>query len=171
MLDSLKHFFSKNAAEGYQKNGRQSTHDVHVATCALFVEMARIYDKFTQTETETILSILQEKYGLDITWSTYASEGGNFGFFTSHETMKRLNSKMYAEAKRLGVKWILGGECGHMWRVLHQYMDTMNGPADFLEKVLMGMAKTDKVEIAAGRQSFSHNAMMRKSDFKPVCIN
>jgi hypothetical protein len=69
----------------------------------------------------------------DITWSTYASEGGNFGFFTSHETMKRLNSKMYAEAKRLGVKWILGGECGHMWRVISQYMDTMNGPADFLE--------------------------------------
>ena len=40
---------------------------------------------------------------------------------------------MYAEAKRLGVKWIIGGECGHMWRVIHQYMDTMNGPADFLE--------------------------------------
>jgi Fe-S oxidoreductase len=48
--------------------------------------------------------------------------------------MKRLNAKMYAEAKRLGVKWILGGECGHMWRVIHQYMDTMNGPADFLEE-------------------------------------
>jgi Fe-S oxidoreductase len=47
--------------------------------------------------------------------------------------MKKLNAKIYAEAKRLGVKWILGGECGHMWRVLHQYMDTMNGPADFLE--------------------------------------
>lgn len=76
---------------------------------------------------------LKEKYGLDVTWSTYASEGGNFGFFTSHETMKRLNSKMYLEAKRLGVKWILGGECGHMWRVIHQYMNTMNGPADFLE--------------------------------------
>jgi Fe-S oxidoreductase len=76
---------------------------------------------------------LKEKYGLDVTWSTYASEGGNFGFFTSHETMKRLNAKMYLEARRLGVKWILGGECGHMWRVIHQYMDTMNGPADFLE--------------------------------------
>jgi Fe-S oxidoreductase len=76
---------------------------------------------------------LKEKYGFDVTWSTYASEGGNFGFFTSHETMKRLNAKMYMEAKRLGVKWILGGECGHMWRVINQYMDTMNGPADFLE--------------------------------------
>lgn len=81
-----------------------------------------------------LFDYLKKVYGLDVTWSTYASEGGNFGFFTSHETMKRLNAKMYAEARRLGVKWILGGECGHMWRVIHQYMGTMNGPADFLEE-------------------------------------
>jgi len=33
----------------------------------------------------------------------------------SHEMMKRLNAKIYSEAKRLGVKWILGenaGTCG-----------------------------------------------------------
>lgn len=77
--------------------------------------------------------ILFEAIGLDYTWSTYASEGGNFGLFTNNETMKKLNAKMYHEAERLGVKYIIGGECGHMWRVLHQYMDTMNGPADFLE--------------------------------------
>lgn len=77
--------------------------------------------------------LLFHHIGLDYTFSTYASEGGNFGLFTNNEMMKKLNGKMYAEAKRLGVKWILGGECGHMWRVLHQYMDTMNGPADFLE--------------------------------------
>ncbi|NVM21279.1 MAG: (Fe-S)-binding protein [Desulfobacterales bacterium] len=70
--------------------------------------------------------ILFHQLGLDVTWSTYASEGGNFGLFTSNEMMKRLNAKMYAEAKRLGVKWILGGECGHMWRVINQYMGTMN---------------------------------------------
>jgi Fe-S oxidoreductase len=76
---------------------------------------------------------LFHELGLDYTFSTYASEGGNFGLFASPELMKRLNAKIYAEAKRLGVKWILGGECGHMWRVVHQYMDTMNGPAEFLE--------------------------------------
>jgi Fe-S oxidoreductase len=76
---------------------------------------------------------LFHEIGLDYTFSAYASEGGNFGLFHSHEVMKKLNAKIYAEAKRLGVKWIIGGECGHMWRVLHQYMDTMNGPADFLE--------------------------------------
>ena len=85
-------------------------------------------DVFADPGTYTCMGYMTlfHELGLDITWSTYASEGGNFGLFTSHEMMKRLNSKMYAEAKRLGVKWILGGECGHMWRVVNQYMGTMN---------------------------------------------
>jgi Fe-S oxidoreductase len=92
-------------------------------------------DFMAQPGTYTCMAymVLFHELGLDYTWSTYASEGGNFGLFTSHEMMKRLNAKLYAEAKRLGVKWILGGECGHMWRVINQYMDTMNGPPDFLE--------------------------------------
>ncbi len=92
-------------------------------------------DYFGEPHYFTLLGYLAlfHEIGLDYTWSTYASEGGNFGSFVSHELMKVLNAKMYAEAKRLGVKWILGGECGHMWRVVHQYMDTLNGPADFLE--------------------------------------
>jgi len=77
--------------------------------------------------------MLLHQAGVDYTFSAYASEGGNFGMFASHELMQRLNAKIYLEAKRLGVKWVLGGECGHMWRVLHQYMNTLNGPPDFLE--------------------------------------
>ena len=77
--------------------------------------------------------LLFHELGIDYTWSTYASDGGNFGLFTSHEAMQRLNAKIYTEAERLKVKWILGGECGHMWRVVNQYMDTMNGPPSFLE--------------------------------------
>jgi Fe-S oxidoreductase len=92
-------------------------------------------DLFADPGTYTCMGYLMlfHELGLDYTWSTYASEGGNFGFFTSNELAKRLNYKIYAEAKRLGVKYIIGGECGHMWRVLNQYMDTWNGPADFLE--------------------------------------
>ena len=93
-------------------------------------------DYFASPHYYTLLGYLMlfHEIGLDYTFSAFASEGGNFGLFTSHEMIKRLNAKIYAEAKRLGVKWIIGGECGHMWRVLHQYMDTMNGPADFLEE-------------------------------------
>lgn len=92
-------------------------------------------DYFASPHYYTLLGylLLFHHIGLDYTLSAYASEGGNFGLFTSHEMIKRLNDKVYREAKRLGVRWLLGGECGHMWRVLHQYMDTMNGPADFLE--------------------------------------
>ncbi|MFP4527045.1 MAG: sulfate reduction electron transfer complex DsrMKJOP subunit DsrK [Candidatus Kapaibacterium sp.] len=92
-------------------------------------------DYFGEPHYFTLLGYMAlfHEIGLDFTWSSYASEGGNFGSFVSHDLMKRLNNKIYAEAKRLGVKWIIGGECGHMWRVLHQYMDTMNGPTDFLE--------------------------------------
>ena len=85
-------------------------------------------DVFADPGTYTAMGYMAlfHQLGIDITWSTYASEGGNFGLFTSNEIMKKLNAKMYAEAKRLGVKWILGGECGHMWRVVNQYMGTMN---------------------------------------------
>jgi Fe-S oxidoreductase len=72
--------------------------------------------------------MLFHELDLDYTLSTYASEGGNFGSFVSFDLARKLNAKMYAEAERLGVKWILGGECGHMWRVVHQYMESMNGP-------------------------------------------
>ena len=87
-------------------------------------------DVFADPGTYTFMGYLMlfHELGLDYTLSTYASEGGNFGLFTSHDMMKKLNAKMYYEAERLGCKWILGGECGHMWRVINQYMNTMTGP-------------------------------------------
>lgn len=95
--------------------------------------------------------LLFEHIGLDYTISTYASEGGNFGLFTSNAMMKKLNAKMYHEAERLGVKWILGGECGHMWRVVHQYMSTMNGPANFLEEPVSPITGTKFTNAKAAK--------------------
>jgi len=123
MLDDIETITGKRIKPTFNRKGAE----------ILFVTPSG--DLFADPGTYTAMGYLMlfEELGLDYTWSTYASEGGNFGFFTSNEMGKRLNSKIYAEAKRLGVKWILGGECGHMWRVLSQYMDTWNGPADFLE--------------------------------------
>jgi Fe-S oxidoreductase len=123
MLDDIETVTGKRIKPTFNRKGAE----------ILFVTPSG--DLFADPGTYTCMGYLMlfEELGLDYTWSTYASEGGNFGFFTSNEMGKRLNSKIYAEAKRLGVKWILGGECGHMWRVLSQYMDTWNGPADFLE--------------------------------------
>jgi len=85
---------------------------------------------------------LFHQIGLDYTMSTYASEGGNFGTWLNYEHMKKINRKIMKEAERLGVKWILGGECGHMWRVLHAYMGTMNVNPEFLEEPISPITGT-----------------------------
>ncbi|MGD8658824.1 MAG: TerB family tellurite resistance protein, partial [Desulfobacterales bacterium] len=64
MLDIVKRFFSKTESETAKNTDQATEHDVRVAACALFVEMARIDEKFTEAEMETILSIVQDRYGL-----------------------------------------------------------------------------------------------------------
>ena len=64
MLDSLKRFFNPPVSGSALNSVRDTEHDVRIATCALFLEMARIDEKFTAEEMETVLSILKEKYGL-----------------------------------------------------------------------------------------------------------
>ena len=99
----------------------------------LFVPLSGDY--FADPGIYTMLGylVLFHYLDLDVTMSPFASEGGNFGYFNNLEVAKRLHSKIYEEAKRLKVKWILGGECGHMWRVWNQYHNTWFGPIDFLE--------------------------------------
>ncbi|MGD8211934.1 MAG: TerB family tellurite resistance protein [Desulfobacterales bacterium] len=64
MLDIVKRFFSKTESETAKNTDQATEHDVRVAACALFVEMARIDEKFTEAEMETILSIVKDRYGL-----------------------------------------------------------------------------------------------------------
>ena len=84
---------------------------------------------------------------LDYTVSTYAAEGGTWA--GSSPTRSAGEAKMYEEAKRLGVKWILGGECGHMWRVCNQYQNTFYGESpSFLEVPKSPITGTVTVEHA-----------------------
>jgi uncharacterized tellurite resistance protein B-like protein len=64
MLDIVNRFFSKTATELSKNADPPTEHDVRIAACALFIEMARIDEKFTEAEMETILTIVQERYGL-----------------------------------------------------------------------------------------------------------
>jgi len=64
MLNIVKRFFSKENKGSPDAAGQETGHDIHVATCALLVEIARIDGTFTQEEMATVISILKEKYGL-----------------------------------------------------------------------------------------------------------
>ncbi len=60
MLDSLKRFFSKNAAEGSKKDPGRSKHDIRVATCALFVEMDR-YEHYLMNKLKNLLRLSHDQ--------------------------------------------------------------------------------------------------------------
>lgn len=64
MIDIVKRFFSKTSPDAPENVSQETEHDVRVAACALFVEMARIDEKFTEAEMDTILTIVRERYGL-----------------------------------------------------------------------------------------------------------
>ncbi|MHB1660981.1 MAG: sulfate reduction electron transfer complex DsrMKJOP subunit DsrK [bacterium] len=74
------------------------------------------------------------KSGISYTVSSYASEAGNFGkFIGSYQNTKEINKRIWDEARRLKVKRVIIGECGHAWRAAYMYSNTMNGPFDFLD--------------------------------------
>jgi uncharacterized tellurite resistance protein B-like protein len=64
MLDSLKRFFNKVSPGDSHGLPATREHDIRVATCALLVEIARIDETFSQEELETVLAILNKRYGL-----------------------------------------------------------------------------------------------------------
>jgi Fe-S oxidoreductase len=73
--------------------------------------------------------------GLSWTLSSHASEAANFGLFIgSYDNMQVLARRIREAALELGVKRIVFGECGHAWRVAYNFLDTLAGPFDFLDR-------------------------------------
>ncbi len=88
-------------------------------------------DNFVNTDTMLGYAKVFHAAGIGWTTSTYADEAANFGLFLDYRNMKALNHRIIEAARRLNVKLIVFGECGHAWRVA-MFMKTLNGPLDFL---------------------------------------
>ena len=121
-------------------------------------------DLFCTPHRSTLLGYLAlfHQIGLDYTFSTNAAESSNAGLYSSHELTQRLGAPIYDEARRLGVRWILGGECGHGWRAIHQYLLTMNGPAGFL-RTPASVTTGTRFEHASAAGALAHLRIQRRS--------
>ena len=64
MLDIMKRLIGRITTADETPGRQNPEHDLRLATCALFLEMARIDDSFTAREQETVLGILNTRYGL-----------------------------------------------------------------------------------------------------------
>ncbi len=63
-MDLFRKLFSGQPAEPSADPGGSETHDVRVATCALFLEMASVDGEFSAAERERILEILTREHDL-----------------------------------------------------------------------------------------------------------
>jgi uncharacterized tellurite resistance protein B-like protein len=64
MIDLVRRFFEKGQGAGSADQGTTESHDVRVAVCALFLEMANIDGKFSASEQDYVISLLKREYGL-----------------------------------------------------------------------------------------------------------
>ena len=64
MIDLVRRFFEKGQGPGSADQGTTESHDVRVAVCAIFLEMANIDGEFSASERDDVISLLKRQYGL-----------------------------------------------------------------------------------------------------------
>ena len=64
MIDLVKKFFGKSTIDSPRDIGGEKSHDIRVATCALLIEMSNIDGEFSESERESIISVLKKDYDL-----------------------------------------------------------------------------------------------------------
>lgn len=78
---------------------------------------------------EAVMGIAKVFYELGVDWtmSSKMFDGANYGLFTGDDAaMKQQNLNCINEAKRLGAKVLMMGECGHAHRVMKFIMEKAN---------------------------------------------
>jgi len=64
MIDLVKGLFAKTRGAGPADQGKTASHDIRLAVCALFLEMANIDGEFSGSERDNVISLLKRQYGL-----------------------------------------------------------------------------------------------------------
>ncbi len=88
------------------------------------------------------------------TMSSQCFDGANYGLFTGNDADMKADNKPYVEeAKRLGVKYMFMGECGHAYRIMKMMMEAGKWWGELPFKVINCMEWTAE-HVKAGRFDF-----------------
>lgn len=126
MLDILKKVFG-NEQETGDENDQSSGHDVRIAACALFLEMANIDDEFSENEQQEIIDILQSEFDLSREHAEALSEAAQAELDDSLDLWKFTNmiNVNYSREEKIRVVELL-------WKVVYA-----DGKLDKHENYLM----------------------------------
>lgn len=114
MIERLKQVFESLTFQDSDGKKKDNPHDVRVATCALFLEMANIDGEFTANERKNIMKILGNEYGLteeDVADLTKAAEDQREGKIDVWQYTNLINQN-YSDEEKLHIVEML-------WKIIY----------------------------------------------------
>ena len=109
--------------------------------------------------------------GMEDNWtmSSKCFDGANYGLFTGNDEDMKADNKLYVdEAKKLGIKVMLMGECGHAYRVMKMMMEKSKWWGDLPFKIINCMEWTTD-HIKAGKLKFDKSKNPQPVTYHDPC--
>lgn len=150
MLDTVKKFFAKGSAHGPAGGKGEGARDIRVAACALFLEMANIDGEFSDSERESILSILKENFALPDEEATRLLEASNAELERSIDLWQFTNliNETYSEEERTQIMEMI-------WRIV--YIDgRLDAHEDYLVHKLATLLRLSHRQLIEAKLKILH---------------
>ena len=119
MIDLVKNFFGKSEKSVSENQAEVSSHDIHVAACALLLEMSNIDGEFSDIEKTNIISILKKNFHLSDENAAALLEASNEELKNSNDLWKfaSLINKNYSIGEKesiIEMIWRVAYADGHL---------------------------------------------------------
>ena len=103
------------------------------------------------------------------TMSSKCFDGANYGLFTGNDADMKADNKLYVdEAKALGTKVMLMGECGHAYRIMKMMMEKTSWWGELPFEIINCMEWTAD-HIRAGRLQFDKSKNVQPVTYHDPC--
>lgn len=150
MLDLIKRVFAKKDEAAHEESEEVQTHDVRIAACALFLEMANIDGEFSDSELEEIVSILKDEYNLSEEHAIEITQQAGKELEESLDLWSFTNmiNKNYSEEEKIRVVELL-------WRIV--YVDgKLDSHEDYLVRKLSRLLRLSHTKLIEAKLRVLH---------------
>ena len=151
MLDIVKRFFSPTDANADDGETGGGGHDLQMAVCALFVEMARIDESFTAEEMAMVIGILEDKYDLSAedAKALIAAAEAELQQSVDYWQFARLINENYTMDEKVAIIEML-------WRIV--YLDgSLDKHEDYLMHKLAKLLRLHHQQLIAAKKKVLHD--------------
>ena len=150
MLDIVKRFFSPVDEKTTASRAEGTGHQLQMAVCALFVEMARIDESFSAEEMAAVIDILKAKYGLSAVNATsmIAAAEAELEKSVDYWQFARLINENYSMDEKVGIIEML-------WRIV--YLDgNLDKHEDYLMHKLAKLLRLHHKQLIDAKKKVLH---------------